>query len=327
MEPGVGLDCGTMNFVSARRNGKKISTSRLRDVFIDLPKENKRMLKLSKTSYIEYDGKLIVIGDEAIQTANLFNKEVRRPMNNGIISSGEIEARSVMAIMMKQLLGDPIAENEKCCYSVPAKSIDNNSDIIYHRAMLGMILEEIGYDPEPINESLAVIYSECEKDNFSGIALSFGSGMTNVCMSYNAMSAMEFSLGRGGDWVDNGAAKAVGSTSAKMCSIKEKGVNIKAPSSRNEEAIALYIRELIDYSIKGIIKEFSSNDNIMTIPTSIPIVISGGTSLADGFADMFTERFEKFKDKFPVSVSNIRQAKDPLTSVANGLLLISSLDD
>ena len=44
---GVGLDIGTMNFVSARRGLEGIQTKRMRDVFIDLPKSSKKMLKLS----------------------------------------------------------------------------------------------------------------------------------------------------------------------------------------------------------------------------------------------------------------------------------------
>ena len=75
---GVAVDIGTMNLVSARKteNGT-ISISKLRNAFLDLPQEHKRMLRLSKTSYIEYDNKLLVIGDAAISTANLFNKEAR----------------------------------------------------------------------------------------------------------------------------------------------------------------------------------------------------------------------------------------------------------
>ena len=41
---GVGLDCGTMNLVSARRTPKGIETRRMRDAFLDLPSESKKML-------------------------------------------------------------------------------------------------------------------------------------------------------------------------------------------------------------------------------------------------------------------------------------------
>lgn len=326
---GAGLDVGTMNFVAARRNnGKNVKTVRLRNAFLDLPPEQKRMLKLSKTSYIEYDGRLLVIGDEAISTANLFNKEARRPMSSGIIAAGEVDAQGVMAVIVKHLLGEPKHTKEQCCFSVPASAVDvSDSDTTYHKAVLSKILTELGYSPNPVNEALAVVYSECVSENFSGLALSYGSGMTNVCLAYNAMSALEFSIARGGDWVDRGAARAIGITSAKMCMLKERGVNLSTPKNREEEAVALYVQSLIDYSIDSIMSHFSKVRREILIPKPIPIVVSGGTSLADGFVEKFKERFELFRGKFPIDVSEVRHAKDPMTSVASGLLLYAQMED
>jgi len=327
-DAGSAIDCGTMNFVAARRSNGKVKTTRLRNAFLDLPPEHKRMLKLSKTSYMEYDGRLLVIGDEAISTANLFNKEARRPMASGVISAGEIDAQGVMAVIVKHLLGEPKHAGEQCCFSVPALAVDiQESDTTYHKAVLSKILTELGFSPQPINEALAVIYSECVSENFSGLALSYGSGMTNVCLAYNAMSALEFSLARGGDWVDKGASRAVGTTAAKICAIKENGVNLAAPKDREEEAVTLYIQALIDYSIDSIIAHFSKVRREILIPKPVPIVISGGTSLADGFVKKFQERFELHRAKFPIEISEIRSAKDPMTAVAAGLLLFAQMEE
>jgi hypothetical protein len=327
-ETGVGLDCGTMNFVAARRSAGKITYSRVRDAFLDLPPETKRMLRLSNTDYVELGGRLLVIGDKAIDTANIFNQEARRPMQGGVIASGEIDAQQVIGIMMKQILGDPKTPGEKCCYSIPAPAVDVvGSDITYHRAILGKILQEIGYKAEATNEALAIVFADCTKENFSGLGISYGSGMTNVCLAYNAMSALEFSLGKGGDWIDNGAAKAVSSTSAKMCAIKESGIDITKPKSREEEAIALFIQTLIDYTIDEFCKRFVKAKNEILVPKPIPIVVSGGTSLAGGFLDKFKERFEIHRAKFPIQISEVRAAIDPMTAVATGLLMLSQMED
>lgn len=327
-DPGVGLDCGTMNFVAARRIGQKIETKRVRDAFLDLEQSHKRMLKLSDTSFIEISGKLLVIGDDALECANLLNREARRPMSCGILNSSEIFAQQVIGLMMKQVLGSPTKIGEKCCYSVPSPAIDVSfSDVTYHRAILSKILQELGYDPEPANEAQAIIFSDCQKENFSGIGISYGSGMTNVCLSYNAMSALEFSLAKGGDWIDTGSGSAVNVTRAKMCALKESGIDISAPEGRDQEAIALFVESLINYSIRGIIERFHSVKKEILIPKPIPIIISGGTSLAGGFLDKFKERFESFAPDFPVKISEIRSALDPMTAVATGLLMLSQMDD
>ncbi len=325
---GVGLDCGTMNFVSARRSGKKVSTARVRDAFIDLPAEHKRMLKISGTSFSEIGGKLIVVGDDALNTANLLNREARRPLQGGLISAGELDAQSIIGLMMQKILGEPKKPGERCCYSVPAAAVDVvGSDITYHSAILGKIVGELGYGAEAVNEALAIIFSECVAENFCGLGISYGSGMTNVCLAFNAMSALEFSLGRGGDWIDSGAAKAVGSTKAKMCAIKESGIDITAPKDRNEEAIALFVQTLIDYTIDNIIEQFVKVKSELLVPKPIPIVVSGGTSLAGGFLQKFQERFEQKRDRFPIQVSEVRPAQDPMTAVATGLLVMATMDD
>jgi hypothetical protein len=328
VEVGVGLDCGTMNFVSARKVGNKISTKRIRDAFLDLDQSNKRMLKISNTAFAEFDNKLIVIGDDALSTANLFNREARRPLAGGLISAGELDAQQVISLIMRETLGEPKVPNEKCCYSVPSPAVDvPGSDITYHAAILGRVLKELGYAPEPVNEALAIIYSECESSSFSGLGISYGSGMTNVCLAYNAMSALEFSVGRGGDWVDNGSAKAVGQTSAKICSIKESNIDIMSPKNREEEALSLFLQTLIDYTIDNIVKQFVRVKKELMVPKPIPIIVSGGTSLAGGFLDKFKERFETHRSKFPVEISDIRAAADPMTAVASGLLLLSQFED
>ena len=331
INPGCAIDAGTMNLVGARRSSDgSVTTRRVRNAFIDLPMEHKRMLKLSNTSFAELDGRLVVVGDSALETANLLNKDARRPMSGGVVSAGELDAQRVIALMMKEVLGEPIVKGEKCCYSIPAPAIDTRgSDVIYHSAILKKVLQELGYFPEPANEAMAIIYSECAKENFSGLAISYGSGMTNVCLSVNAMSAFEFSLGRGGDWIDSGAARAVGTTAARICSIKETefDANHTGSDSREIEAIAVFVQSLIDYTIDKIIETFQSKKGDIHISKPLPIVISGGTSLAKGFLDKFRERFSVHKSKFPIQISEIRHATNPMTSVANGLLMLSMMDD
>lgn len=328
IQPGVGIDLGTMNFVSARKAGNKIVTNRIRDAFVDLPVEKKRFLKISNTSFVELDGRLLVLGDAALEVANLFNEEAKRPMSGGVISAGELDAQQVIGLMIRELLGTPRVENEKCAFSIPAVAIDvPGSDITYHKTILAKILTELGYTPIPSNEAQAIVLSECAKEQFSGLGISYGAGMTNISLCYSAMSALEFSVGRGGDWVDNHSARAVSKTAGKITALKESGIDVSNPKDRDSEAIALYIRTLIDYTIENIINHFHRAKNELMVPKPIPIVVGGGTSLAGGFMDLFKSRFEAHRSKFPIQVSEIRHAEDPLYAVATGLILAAQMDD
>jgi hypothetical protein len=254
---------------------------------------------------------------------------VRRPLSRGVISAGELEAQQILSLLVFHVLKEPTAEQEHCFYSVPAAPIDDpEQDIVYHQEVFRKIITEHGYNPHPMNESMAIIYSQCADTNFSGLAVSFGSGMCNVALAFQTVKGMDFSVARGGDWIDQHAAKALGSTAARVCATKEKGTldlaNVK-PGDREAEAISLYIRALIRYCLDNIAVQFRKVQNSMSLPEPIPFVISGGTTKAVGFEAVFKEVFEEVKKKgFPIQISEIRMAKDPMTSVAEGLLVLAA---
>jgi len=322
---GVGIDIGTMNLVSARMVGEDVRTKRMRDAFIDLDPEVKKQLRLSKVSYVEQNGSLLVLGDSAMVMANLFKREVRRPLSRGVISAGELEAQQILSLLIYHVLEDPTVPDEHCFYSVPAVPIDDpDQDVVYHTEIFRKIIAEHGYRPHPMNEAMAIIYSQCVAEQFSGLAISFGSGMANVALAYQTVKGMDFALSRGGDWIDAHSAKATGSTAARMCAIKEKGVNLAKPNGREEEAITLYIRTLIRYCLENIAAQFRRVQSTLSLQEPIPFVVSGGTSLAGGFLDAFKEEFETVKKKgFPIQISGIRTAKNPMTAVAEGLLVLA----
>jgi len=63
-----------------------------------------------------------------------------------------------------------------------------------------------------------------------------------------------------------------------------------------------------------------------TFQDAVEIVCAGGTSMINGFIEVFQQEFEKIK--FPIPVRNVRLADEPLHSVCKGCLVaaISSND-
>jgi hypothetical protein len=329
-KPGVGLDIGTMNLVAARHgdNGK-IATRRVRDAFLDVERDAERSLKLSKADYIEFEDSFLIVGDSALTMANLFKREARRPLSRGVIAAGELDAQAVLKRLLFSALSDggniTEGEGEHCYYSVPAAPIDDpDQDIVYHTEIFRKILSELGYTPHPMNESMAIIYSQCVPENFSGLAVSFGAGMCNIALAVQGIKGMEFAVARGGDWIDIHAAKATGKTASQMCALKERGVDLTKPQGREQEAIVLYIRALIRYCLENIAAQFKKVQNSVSLPGPIPFVVSGGTSLATGFLSVFQEEFLAVSKRgFPIEISEIRAARDPMTAVAEGMLVLA----
>lgn len=333
-----GLDIGTCFLVCASRDPKnpqsEIHVNSVRDAFLDIEAESSviNMLKMSNTSYIQEKDSIYIIGESALSLANMFKREARRPLSKGIIAAGELDAEKVLVILLKSILKDPAVDSEVCYFSVPAKPIDRDVDIVYHEAVFKKIVEALGYKGVAMNEAAAIVYSNCESEGFTAIASSFGAGMVNTALLYQTMIGMSFSISTAGDYIDNNAAKAVGTTATRIMTVKEKGVDLLNPSKgdpkyiREREAIVVYYRNLINQVINGIKKEFKKDQSTIELPNQIPWIISGGTAKAINFLEFFKQEFEKVKDTFPIGISEIRMARDPLSDVAKGLLIAAMND-
>lgn len=325
---GVGLDIGTMNIVAARQSQSRNVITRIRDAFLDLPLDSKRMLNMSGVPFVQREDDILILGDKALQVANMFGKEARRPLAGGLVSASETDALGVLGTLVRNVLGEPKTPGEHCFFSVPAAPVDDpTKSVVYHTGIFNKIVRECGFTPHASNEAMAIIFSDAAPEEFSGISVSFGSGMTNVALAMNAIEGFSFSVARGGDWIDKGAADAIGSTASKICAIKESGIDLLNPRNREEESISFFYQHHIEYTLKKIAEQFKLRALNTTIPKPIPFIVSGGTSRPDNFMALFEQEFDKVRKKFPIPVSEIRPAKDPMNAVALGLLVQATMED
>jgi hypothetical protein len=319
---GRGLDIGTCNLVSAGRSvdGKAVYRS-LRNAFIDVDVNDftKKMLTKLGVQYVMHNRRMYVLGSPAFELANIFNRETRRPMASGLISPHEADALPIIRLLVSQVLGEPPRENEPCFYCVPGEPIDSQMNVVYHRDIFDGLLRKIGFKPTSMAEGHALVFAELADDDFTGVAISCGAGMFNVCVAYKTVPAVVFSTSRGGDWVDNNAAMVLGMKAPRVTAIKEKGIDLMHPKNREEEALVIYYRNLINYTLINIKQRFESAEGIPTFSDAVDIVCAGGTSQPKGFIDLFTEEFKRIE--FPLEVKNIRRSDDPMNAIAEGCLV------
>ena len=325
---GKGLDVGTANLVAAEQNesGEVIIRSK-RNVFLDIPVETytKQMLTRQNVPYVIQGKKMYVLGDDAFELANVLNKNTRRPMKDGLISPKEQDALPVMKLLISSILGEPRIKDEVCFYSVPGDPIDSDLSVVYHKDLFDAVLRSLGYKPSHIIEGHALVFAELAEDDFTGIGISCGGGMFNACVSYKSMPALFFSTSRGGDWIDNNVAKVLGIKPAKAAMLKEKGVDLMAPKSREDDAIAIYYRNLINYTLSNIRDRFQSAEEMPTFPDPVTMVFAGGTSRPTNFIELVRAVHKEMTD-FPIPVKEIRQSQDPLNGTAKGALTAALLE-
>jgi hypothetical protein len=319
------IDVGTMNLVASYLDETgSVESKLLRNVFLSVDKELVGTSDLSKINHVVLDDEIYILSEDAYRFCNIFGQEVERPMKRGMINPDNMDAIDILTILVKELIGTGDGSTT-CCYSIPANPIDNpEMNVTFHKEVFKRIICSLGYKAVPINEAFAIILSECQDTNFTGIGMSFGSGMCNCSLAYKGISLLEFSVARGGDFIDENAAVATGSIPNRVNAIKEKGqfslTDLTFKGNKKErrikEAIVHYYRSLIDYIIKHFVEKL--NDIDVEID-EVPIILSGGTSLANGFVDLFKQQIEEVE--LPFDISDIRLAQKPLYAVSQGLLI------
>lgn len=323
-----GLDVGTMYLIGAsQKKSGQIDLRILRHAFLDLNVNlySINLLREQKIKFFEHNKKIYAIGDSAFNLANKMNKLIRRPMQSGIVNPKEEDAEIISELLIRSLLGEAEPDGQLCYYSVPADPIDIDYNAIYHSGIFGGTLRNLGYNAKPLNEGLAVVYSELANTKFTGIGISFGSGLCNFCLSYKTKPILSFATSRSGDWIDHNASQVLNMTQTRITDIKEKGFNISRPKDRVEKAISIYYREMIKYNLENIIKKIKEASSLPNLLEPINIVCSGGTAMIEGFLDVLKEEI-KILD-FPLDINEILLAKQPFYATVRGCVIAALFEN
>jgi hypothetical protein len=327
-----GLDIGTNMLVAASLGEDGIPTFKMqRDAFYKIvPKsevnKNSIMASLEKRQanfILDEAGNFVVVGEDALEIAIERNDVAKRPLRKGVLSPKEKDSLPMLKLIIESLIGRGEGE-DTIIYSVPAKPVDGVFDIVYHTEMMGTYLKQMGYNSQPINEAFSIALSDLLDDGLTGVCMSYGAGMTNIAVIHQGDPLVEFSITRAGDYIDFAVGTALDESPSWVQLEKEAGINLLDPKNKVEEALAIYYKTLIKYTLDNIVFEMGKRKkDLPTFREDVPIIVSGGLTLAGGFIDVFKDCISSLN--FPIKVKEIRRAKDPLKAVANGALLASQL--
>lgn len=319
----IGLDIGTSRVVAVRKQNEEESVQAQLNAFVAIPysKLTESSLKREKVPHSVNDGQLVVFGNESARMADLLGREIRRPMTRGVLNSNEPESLQQMQELVGNVLGEPPAEGARLCFSIPAPALGQETNLTYHEATIRQILAQLGYeDVRSVNEGVAVIYSELEDSNYTGIGISCGGGLCNVALSYMSVPVLSFSVPKGGDFIDSSAAGVTGELINRVRLLKEENFHFNGHfADKVQQALTVYYDDMIQAVVQGLKEAFQSSRNVPKFGRAVPLVLSGGGVLPQGFQ----ERFERAiaGASLPVAVSEVRMAKSPLETTARGALI------
>lgn len=326
------LDLGTMYLQSAREDKDgNIVYNEVRDCYRELEydTEFEETLRSQNVPYIKDEHKIYVLGNAAYSQARMaeFGADIRagldreilkRPMKDGVLNPDSPKIamtilRELEKICLEEHVG-PARENEVLFFSVPANPVDSSINNSFHSKTAERFLRNLGYDPRPLCEGLAVIYSENPKMHlpdgktipYTGVGISCGAGQVNFCLSERGLPIDEFSVARSGDYIDANVSRMTGQPKTKVIRVKEKELNFDKIDENNEILLALdcYYEDMIRYVFGLFGKRFENNRGSIDYP--IDIVLSGGTASPPGFDKKVRRVLDRMN--LPFQIHEIRLA-------------------
>ncbi len=323
----VGLDVGTSRICRAQKVGDEFQYETQLNAFVTIPfsKITEGVLQREKVPHSVTGPEIVVHGNESDRFADLLNVETRRTMDKGLLNPAEPSSLDMLRKIMESMV-ERTSDRRKLCFTVPAAPLGAEENLTYHETTVRQVLSDMGYQVKSINEGLAVVYAELESSNYTGIGISCGGGLCNVCVSYLSVPVLSFSIPRAGDYIDSNAASITGERANRVRIAKEDSFHFNGFfADKLQQALSVYYDEMIQSLVGGMKQAFSNSRNLPRSNRPLPIVLSGGTALPEGFRG----RFEKIlvEAELPISMADIRMAADPLHTSAKGALVAALADE
>jgi actin-like ATPase involved in cell morphogenesis len=320
----IGLDVGTSRIVAATPAsdpGAYRFASQL-NAFVAIPFSKLTAMTLQRQGipHTIRPQEIVVHGNESERFADLMNTEIRRPMTHGTLDAKEPDAVAMLRQIIEALAPGEKEAKPRVCFTVPAAPLGGEESLTYHETTVRQLLEQMGYETRSINEGLAVVYGELESTNYTGIGISCGGGLCNVCFSYLSVPVLSFSIAKAGDYIDNSAASMIGERANRIRLVKEGSFHFNGFfTDKVQQVISVYYDDMIKSLVSGLKEAFANARNMPRLNRPVPLVLSGGTALPEGFR----QRFEKIyrESDVPVELSEVRLAANPLETAAKGALI------
>lgn len=324
----IGLDIGTANIVVFTGGSPESGTQMEANAFFPVPSmpNTRKILEDKAVRFFEKDDRLHILGNAAEEFSNILGGATRRPMENGLVNLKEDDGIQVIQAILDPMVPEPAHEGNPLWFSVPGDPIDRQGTVFFNESIFKTYLKDRGYLPRPINEAMAVVMSELSDQHATGIGISMGGGMCNICFSYLSIPAVTYSIQKGGDFIDQTVGRSVGESATKIKSIKEQELDLGvAPRNNIEHGLHAAYDDLFATLADSLAKVLNSSDNVPRLKQAVPIVLSGGTVLPSGSRARFEARLDEIA--MPIRISKVVQARDPLFATAQGAYMMAAADE
>ena len=322
--PPIGVDIGTANIV-VYTNGQSEGQAQMEaNAFFTVPAlpNTRKIMEAKAVRFFEKDDRLHIIGDAAEEFAAILGGTTRRPMERGLVNLKENDGIQVIQAILDSMLPPSAGKGQPLWFSVPGDPVDQPGAAIFNESIFKTYLKGRGYAPRAMNEAMAVVTAELADQHATGIGVSLGGGMCNVCFSYLSIPAVTYSIPKGGDFIDQTVGRLVGESATKIKGIKEQELDLRvAPRNNIEHGLQAAYDDLFGTLADSLAAVLSRSDTVPRLKQAVPLVVSGGSVLPPGSRERFEARLGEVE--LPVCISKILLARDPLLATAKGAYMMA----
>jgi hypothetical protein len=324
-----GLDLGTSRIVLATLDGDEVNFTPQLNAFVDLPysRMTEQMLARENILHQIEGAHIYAYGNRADEFAKFLDGDARRPMQSGLLNPSEPKNLEMIELLLGRLCGKA-GNGAKLCLSVPSAPPDRGADLLFHARSVQGICERLGYRAQSVNEGLAIVYSELKDADFTGIGMSFGGGMCNICLAYLGLPVLAVATTRAGDYIDHSAAAVTGETPTTVRLHKENaaesGFTLNGGGGAIDRALSVYYADVIETAVTALRNALAESKKLPRFTGPVPIVCAGGTAMAGNFLARLRSAIAA--SDLPVAISEVSLARDPFNATAKGALVGAMLN-
>ncbi len=302
---------------------------------IESSERRQRVIDWAEMPYADFEDFLVVLGDRALEAAELFAVHCRRPFGAQASLLSDPIGRQVTSSLVEAVLPHSTNADEICSLIMPTLSSRNGRSTDGLRKFVSRLVELRGYRVMTLEPSMAIVLADLSDCAYSGLGISFGALATDVCLARHGVDVLHFTLPTGSDWIDEQIAIAKGLQiessegrpshdiiAAAQCR-REFAGTLVSPKSTLEQLISQLYSELLGGIIDEIVSRLPLATKNRAWRDSINVACAGEATWIPGFGELLQSQLRS--RKMPLTIDQILLGDDANYAVARGGLIAAEL--
>lgn len=333
------LDLGTFRIKTLFGRGDRLVGRKCRTVHVVLPDTVARREALEKmrVPFAVCEDSLVVIGDAAIDVAQMFGAPVLPLLPAGQLPEGDPPVRQILATLIEAALPEPQKPEEYCTLILPGGCAGSRRKPSREQEFFTRLVRLRGYSPLMLSASMAAVLGQLAESGFTGIGISFGATSTQISLAWQGREISSCFVPLGGDWIDEQTAESEGAYTWDSRGVRFVDVHtirrwkencdqsIATPATRRDQRLSDLYRELLATIATRAGQEFAEAMQRLDLQKPLAIAAAGGVARIPGFRELLAQAFRE-ESAFPIAVGEMRVATDSDFAVARGGLIYAQLE-